>query len=282
MLGFPNRADQATLSGGAWTAGLPRALLQNRVIGKTARTIDAALTSTQFNIDLGAAKKTQLISLRNHNFSLNARYRITAAADAGYTALTYDSTWLNVWPVVYPYGSLEWEDDNFWSGQYTDEEAEGYVTELDHILPAQKLSRYWRIEINDTGNAAGYVQVGRLFIGPAWQPKVNMSYDGTSLAWETKTAVNEAIGGAEYFQRRTPYRVQHLALDWLEQDEAFSQAFELMRRAGLDQEILWIYDPDDTVHALRRRFLCRIRTLSAIENPYTTINKTAFELKELL
>lgn len=281
MLGFPNRTDQSVLSGGAWVSTLPRSNLQNRVIGKVARTVDTAATSTQFSIDLGSPKKTQLIGLRNHNFSLQATYRVTASPDSGFSTLAYDSGWLSVWPDVYPYGSLEWEDDNFWSGQYTDEEIDGYIAELDHILPTLKLARYWRVEINDTANAAGYIEIGRLFIGPAWQPKANMSKSGSSIAWETDTDVQKAIGGAEYFQRKPPYRVQLIALDWMDQDEAFSQAFELMRRAGVDQEILWIYDPDDTVHALRRRFLCRIRTLSPIQNPYATIDKTAYELKEL-
>lgn len=282
MFGFPNRADQSVLSGGTWVATLPRALLQDRVIGRTARTVNTALDSTKFDIDLGGTKKTQLISLRNHNFSLQARYRIRGASDSGFTSTVYDSGWLDVWPTVYPYGTLEWEDDNWWSGKYTLEETQGYVPELVHIINTPKVPRYWRIEIDDTVNAAGFVQIGRLFIGPAWQPKLNMSYQGAALGWETKTEVQEAIGGAEYFQRRTPYRLQRLALDAMEQSEAFSQAFELMRRAGVDQEVLFIHDPDDTVHALRRRFLARLRTLSPIEYPYFNTNRAAFELKELL
>lgn len=282
MLGFPNRTDAATLSGGSWTAGLPLSLLQSRVIGKTARTVDAALASTKFDIDLGAAKKIQLIALVNHNFSLAATFRITASTSPSFSPLVYDSGWSDVWPEVYPFGTLEWEDDNWWSRKYTAEETSGYIASLIKILPTFKLARYWRIEINDTTNAAGYVQVGRLFIGPAWQPVINMSYAGASIGWETKTEVQEALGGAEYFQRRTPYRVQRFSLDAMAQDEAFSQAFEIMRRAGIDQEILFIHDPDDTVHALRRRFLARLRTLNAIEYPYGTTNKAGFEVKELL
>lgn len=282
MLGFPNRADTATLSGGSWVAGLPLSLLQTRIIGETARTTNAALTSTKFDIDQGVAKKTQLIALRNHNFSIDARYRVTASASPAFSVLLYDSAWTDVWSVVYPYGSLEWEDNNFWSGRYAEEEIAGYTTELDHILPARVLARYWRIEIDDTTNPAGYLQVGRLFIGPAWQPVINMSHAGAALGWETKTSVQEAKGGAEYFDYRTPYRVQRFSLDAMQQDEAFSHAFDLMRRAGIDKEVLFIHDPDDTAHALRRRFLARLRALNAIEYPYGTTNSAGFEVKELL
>jgi hypothetical protein len=281
MLGFPNRADQAVLSGGAWVPTLPLQFLQTREIGEVARTTNTALASTQFTIDLGRSMKTQVIALRNHNLSITAEYRVIGSLTADFALLTHDSGWRDVWPVIYPYGTLEWEDDNWWTGKYTQEEREGYTTELDHLLPAAKLGRYWRVEIKDVGNPAGYVQVGRLFIGPAWQPKLNMIY-GAAIGWETKTEVQEAKGGAEYFDVRTPYRAQRFTLAWMDQDEAFTRAFELLRQAGIHAEILFIHDPADTVHALRRRYMGRLRTLSPIEYPYFNTNSTPFEIKELL
>lgn len=281
MLGFPNRADQSVLSGGTWVSTLPLQNLQTRVIGEVARTTDTSLASTQFTIDLGRSMKTQVIALRNHNLSITAQYRVTGSLTADFAVLAHDSGWKDVWPVIYPYGTLEWEDDNWWTGKYTKEEREGYTTELDHLLPAAKLGRYWRVELSDAGNPAGFVQVGRLFIGPAWQTRINMIY-GASLGWETKTEVQEAKGGAEYFAVRTPYRVQKFTLDYMDQDEAFARAFELQRQAGVHQELIFIHDPDDKVHSLRRRFMVRMRTLGAIEYPYNGINSTAFELKELL
>ena len=194
----------------------------------------------------------------------------------------YDSGWKDVWSIVYPFGSLEWGDENWWSGKYTTEEAEGYIAELVHILPSDRYERWWRIEFDDQTNAAGYIEIGRMFIGPVWQPKLNMKYDGASIGWETTTEARQAISGAEYFSDGINYRVQRFTLGHMKQDEAFSQAFELQRRAGISGEILWIHDPDDTVHALRRRFLARLRQLSPIEYPYPLTNSTAFELKELL
>lgn len=281
MIGFPNRADASTLSGGSWTATLPLNNLKNRIIGKVARSATDAIADTQFDIDLGTEKNIRVLSLTNHNCSLAALYRIRGSTVSNFATSVYDSGWLDVWPVVYPPGTLEWEDESWWTGKYTAEQMDGYTAALIHILPANTLARYWRIEIDDTTNAAGYVQIGRLFIGPAWQPTLNMSY-GASVGWETKTEVQEAIGGAEYFQRRTPFRTQTIELDWMTVDEAMANAFELQRRAGIDQEVLWIFDPDDTVHALRRRWLGRLRKLSAIEYPYFNTNKTAFEIKELL
>mgnify|MGYP001562811584 CR=1 FL=1 len=281
MIGFPNRIDSATLSGGSWSATLPRANIQNKVLGKVARSSDAALASTKFDMDLGAAKNIRLISVINHNCSLASLIRIRGASDSGFTAVLYDSGWVDVWAPVYSSLVLEWEDDNWWDGKYTDEQRAGYTSTFVQAMAANVLARYWRIEIDDTANAAGYVQIGRVFIGSAWQPVYGMDF-GATLGWETKTAIQEALGGAEYFQRRTPYRVAQFQTNLMSIDEGLGNAFDIQRRAGIDAEVLWVQDPADTLHALRRRFLGRMRQLSPMLYPYANAHSTAFEIKELL
>lgn len=281
MMGFPNRCDAAVLSGGAWMAGLPRANLQNRILGKVARSTDAAPASTIVNIDLGSAKNTRIVALANHNISLGGKYRLRGGADNTFAATLVDTGWADVWPVVYPESTLEWEDENWWDGKYTEEQIAGYTTLLNIILAVPIVARYWRLEIDDADNAAGYVQAGRLFIGPAWQPQLNMVY-GAGIGWQTGTDAQESLGGAEYFSRRTPYRVARFSLDWMSVDEGMATAFEMDRSAGIDREVLYVFDPNDTVHALRRQFLARLRALSPVEYPYFNITKKAYEIKELL
>lgn len=281
MIGFPNRIDLSSISGGSWLAARPLSKLKNRQIGDVARSTNLALASTKFDINLNAQRNVRVVDLRNHNFSLSAKYRITASNAADFAALKYDSGWSDAWPVVYPSGSLEWEDDNWWSGKYTDEQRVGYVAAVTHLLPSNVLAQYWRVEIDDAVNPDGYVQLGRVFIGPVWQPTHNMSY-GASIGWETTTEVQEAWSGSEYFDAKTPFRVARFAIDWMDEDEGMSSSFELTRQAGVDKEVMWIHDPTDTVHALRRRFLGRLRQLSPIEFPYANVTKNAFEIKELL
>jgi hypothetical protein len=281
MIGFPNRVDAATLSNGSWLSSLPLSNLQSRILGKVARSTDATNASTKLDIDLGSGKKVRLVCLINHNISISGRYRVRGGSDNTFVTTSYDSGWNDVWPVVFPWPILDWTDDNWWSGKYTAEEIAGFTTALVVILPYDIVAEYWRIEIDDTTNAAGYVQAGRIFIGPALSPTYAHVF-GSSVGWETKTDVQEAIGGAEYFQRRAPYRVSKVNFAGLTEDEGMSLAFELDRRAGIDQEVFWIHDIADTVHALRRRFLARIRQLDQIEFPYPNNMTRAYELKELL
>lgn len=282
-IGFPNRVDAGTLSGGSWEATLPLTNLQNRVLGKVARSSDALVASTQFDLDTSTTvKRFNVLAFVNHNLSLQAQVRIRSSTVSNFATTTYDTGWIDVWPMVYTVETLDWFSENFWSLKYTEEEISGYTPALIHVLPSANVSRYWRIEFDDTTNSDGYIQIGRMFMAPTWEPEENAATGSADIGWETNTDVQRAISGAEYFQPRTPYRVARFTFDVLSQDEAFANAFEIQRRAGVDQEVLFIHDTADTVHQLRRRFLGRLRKLSAIEYPYGDKNKTAFEISEVL
>jgi hypothetical protein len=281
MIGFPNRIDSCTLTGGSWVSTLPRDNIKNRTLGRVARSTNLLTTSTQFTVDMVNTKLVRLFAVVNHNFSLEAKYRLRGSNDATFSTFTYDSAWQNVWPAVYPSESVEWESDSWWTGTYSLEDIDGYVPNLVVVLPQIYQLRYWRLEIDDAANTAGYVQLGRVFLGEAWQPSKNASY-GLSLGMETRTDVQESLSGAEYFQYRKPCRVTRFSLDYLSEDEGMANALEMDRRAGIDKEVFWIHDPDDTVHAIRRQFLGRFRQLSPVEFPYFQTNKKAYEIKELL
>lgn len=279
MLGFPNRIDSATLSGGSWISTLPLNNLKNTTLGKLARSTNLMLTNTKMDIDLGKQQKIQMISAVSHNLAVDARYRLRGSNVNDFSAVEYDSGWVDVWSAVYPSATIDWEDSNWWSGKYTQEQIAGYTPTLTIILPMRVLARYWRLEFDDTANPAGYIQIGRVFIGPAWQPTINMSY-GAGIGWETDTAVQKARSGAEYFDERNPYRAVQFTIDNLDQDEAFARAFEIFRSAGISKEVMFIHDPSDTNNSIRRQFLGRLRALSKIEYASFNLNKVGFEIKE--
>lgn len=281
IIAFPNRFDEATLTGGSWSATLPRANLQDRRIKKLARTADAALLSTQFDIALTKSRAVKVLALVNHNLSAAALYRITSAEDSGFATLVSDSGWLDAWPSVYATLSLEWEDANWWDGTMLDEDKIGYTWTIVYILSPVTSSRYWRVEINDTANAAGYVQIGRVFMSGQWQPTYNMAY-GDSIRFETKTEIAETPGGTEYFDSRPARRIQRFTLPKMSIDEALGRAFEIDRRAGLDGEIFYVADPDETTHMIRTAFLCRMRELTPLEFPYLDNATKAFEVQEII
>jgi hypothetical protein len=281
VLAYGNLIDGANLYSGAWQAALPLNNLKDRRLGRLARSASTALSDTRFDIDFGGTRLVRVVALVNHNLSAGALYRIQLSMVPDFATNVVDSGWKSVWPTVYPFGALPWGAPNWWTAKYPSDQIEAYTATLVFILSRSTNARYIRVELNDTTNADGFVEAGRAFAADGWQPVRNMVY-GASLAWESRTEVQEALSGAEYFNVRTPVRVARFALDAMGEAEAMANAFEIQRAMGVDDELLFIWDPTDTAHALRRQFLCRMRTLSPIENPGPDRWKAPFEVKELL
>ncbi|MGZ8888060.1 MAG: phage head spike fiber domain-containing protein [Halobacteriota archaeon] len=194
----------------------------------------------------------------------------------------YSSDWQDVWPSVYDSAQMDWEQDNWWDAKYSSEETTGYTATLCHVIPeTAPICQRWRVDIDDTANNAGYIQIGRMFIGPAWKPERDIEV-GVNVGWETNTSVQKALNGSKYYQRRNPYRVTKFSFNALTEDEAMGQAFEIDRRTGIDGEVMWIENDQDTIHALRRRFLGTLRELSPIEFPYAGIGRKGYVIEEVV
>lgn len=280
IIAYGNMTDAATLSGGSWLAALPLTNLQNRLLGILARSTDDANASTKFDVDLGGPRIARVVSLANHTLSLNALYRVRFGDDPAFATTAYDSGWLDVWPAVYPFGSVPWGSPSWWSGQLAEDEIPDTAT-LCCIFDDSISGRYLRIEFDDTTNPAGYLDLGRLFIADGWQPDRNMVY-GAGLGWLDRSTVQEAISGAEWFTVRPGRRSARIDFTGMTESEAMAEAYELQRIVGTTGEILFIFDPDDAEHAGRRQWLGRLRTLNMIENPGPNRWRAPFDIQEIL
>lgn len=278
IIAYPNRSDDAVLSGGSWQA--PLANLQTRLLAEVARSTNLQAANTQLSIALTKERPALLLALVRHNLSRSATYRLTAGSAADLADL-YDSGWLDVWPAIYPQSTLGWDSPSWWDGRIAEEDRAGYPANLVHVLSATVFARYWRLELSDADNPAGYVEAGRLYLAEQWQPIVNCSW-GYGIGWEDKSGVEETLDGVEYFDQRPRYRVARFQLQHMSTDEAYGQAFELQRRQGVTGEVFLLSDPDDAIHRMRHSFLGRVRQLSPIE--YASYNRhvTAFEIKEIV
>lgn len=286
LIAYGNRADEAALSGGSYRPALPLTNLQDRRLGKVARSTNLLAASTMFTATLGDYKTVRVIGLVGHNLSPDAQYRFRGSSDPTFATSEYDSGWTNVWSSVYPFGSLPWGAPNWWPGTYALEEIENYTWNIVRDLGDTYVLPNWKFEFSDPNNPDGYVDAGRLFMGPAWQPQRNMDYGG-SLAWEDPSPIQTAKSGAEYPNKRKPYRVARFVTGQLSEDEGMANAFEIQGRMGITGEVLFFWNPNDGVHAIRRQFYGRLRSLSPVEFPYgrTTDgqqrNVAGWEVKEM-
>ena len=251
-LGFANQTDQATLSGGSWNASYPITNLQNRYLSQKARTSDDSTGSTTISIDLGAVQSIGVVALIATNISPSASIRIRGADNSSMTSPAYDSG------TVEPY-------------EHTD-----YAISFD-VVEVQ----YWRIDITDTSNPDGYVEIGRLFIGGRFRPAINVDY-GPTIGVESKTQVQEALNGPEYFDDRVNRRVWKGTWSALTNAEAYRQMLVIMRGQDVSGEVYFFEDDEDTLYQDQRWFYGRMRSLNAIDWPYLDRHSVGVEISELL
>lgn len=288
VLAYPNYVDAdaafftVAFSGGNWQPSAPLTNLRERLLIKRARSVDCALTSTRFWTDLGAPRDVRVIAIPFLTASRDALIRVRgfSAQDEDGTALA-DTGWTQLYPVIYPFGTLPYGHPSMFDGRMTPEDATLFPMPFVHVLAEAVNAGWWLIEIDDTESTLGYVEIPKVFLAPGWQPTLNMIY-GAAQGYEARTTMQESWGGAEFFDVQDGRRVARFGFDYLPEDEALTWAGDMQRRLGVHGQLFFIFDPDDTTHLHRRSFLARQRQLSPLEYAVYGRNSTTFELSEVI
>lgn len=281
ILGFNRWTDDITFSGGSWNASYPSSNLKLLPLARVARSSDALAASTQFVATLSQSRPIRLVALVRHNCSLTATFRVRLYSDTGLTSLVYDSGTLDVWPPVYSSTYLEWADANWWHRKYTSDEIAGYPWTRPLWLGQVYSARAVKVEITDTANSAGYVQVGLCEIAQGWQASHNFRY-GVEFGFEDGSEGQAALGGAEYFDQRPLKRVVRGEIPGLTHDEAMTRGYELFRRYGRVTPFLWFPFPGTTLHWLRDTFLVRNAELPLLAHASFGRDRFPFSFREVV
>jgi hypothetical protein len=216
-----------------------------------------------------------------YNFTPQATYQVIGGTTPGASDV-YDSGVENVWQRIYQYTDLDFEEENWWTGQISNTEAALYPGKLLHDMAGNYSARYWRIQFSDTANADGYVQVGRLWMGPVWSPARQSYSYGATLGWEPRDRAAVSRSGRRYSERNSAARVFEFQLESMGDAEAFGRVLDMRRLLGSEGQLLVIPDPDDTAQRHRRDILARIRRHSGVRQTFLDLQQTAFELEEWL
>lgn len=280
LIAFRNYVDDGSLSGGAWTAGLPRANLATRQPSMLARTNSVVADDTQVTLDIGEARPVAFVGLLRHNLSQSGQWRITVSDDPSFATLKHDSGMVDIWPAITPFGIGLWGEFQ-WGGKLDPLLVGTYGIDGFHVLPASVRGRYVRIELSDTANAAGYLEAGRLVVAPAWQPSVNLQY-GWSIEQVDDSRSVKSRGGQTYVDQRPKYRRLTFTLDHLEADEMFGNAYELERLKGKGGDVLVVLDPEDSKHRHRHSVYGLLAQTTPVSNAYAGRFAKEFVVEELI
>lgn len=304
VIAHPNRIDAdpkyatVAFSGGAWEPDLPLTNLAVASLSDVARSVDVALSSTRFWVDLGRTRDISVFAIpwmRGYMDgaevappkSLTIRARAFPAMDDTLTAISgSDTDWQDLCPVTYPLGTLPTWHPSFVDGKMSDEEwdelhSTGGGMPYWHLWDTPVIARYWLVEIDASTSGYDAIDIPRAVFAPGHQYTVNFAYGG-SLEWEDPTQVETSMGGAEFFEVLDGKMVFRFGIDYLPEDEALIQVRDMQVNRGISGQLFAILHPDDTVHRHRRAMLCRMRTLPALEYAVFGRDKATFELSQII
>lgn len=273
IIGYGNRIEQGTLSGGAWQA--PLSNIKIRALQERARSADAERASTWFDVDLGTERLVSMLAINAHSLSVNALVRITAGSAVGGNEL-YDSGWQDAWPPAFATSTLEWEDINFWDGRLTAEQRAAYTSCYAVELPVV-YAQHWRFEFDDVNNSDGYIEIGRVFMGRKFDATFEI---GAELGWQDESKVSRSLMRVKYFDKIKPFRVANLSIPAMSDEQAMSGLFELQRIAGQTEEVLFIGAPDTPSEMIRQAFVGTLRKLSPVRAFSYKLNSSGLEIEE--
>ena len=249
-----------TPTGGDWAPTLPLANLNSTRITKVARSVDATLLKTQWVEQVPAA--AQVLILKWCNLSSAAQLRLSVGTTSG-----DDDLYAGAWGDYFRYTPA--------SG-ITARQVDGII-----VTPTEMpADAWWKVEIDDTANADGYVEIGHRHIAPLWQPAISAAY-GLQDGVEDLSESDASDGGDECFVDRENRRFVQLVLEVLTPAEG-ATLHDMQRTLGKNGHLYYLPNPADLAYSQRYGFLARQRELSALEYPHPRTRRQPMRLTERL
>jgi hypothetical protein len=257
-IGYSNRIDDATLTGGSW-GGYPLTYLQNRSLTFVARSSNADESATIVDIDMGSATTDQVLWVHGHNLSSAAEFVVERGTTQGGTDV-YAGEQLPVWSFT-PINGI-------YSGRYF-----GFGL----VMPTANSAQWTRLRILNATNPSGYVQISRIFLGPLFSPE----YGPTELSdeWINHSNVERITGGADWVSKRPPRRSRRFVFGALTYEEGRTIK-KIQRLHDTASEVVYIADRFDREQMQRNSFLGLFSELGALDYPFWQHNGIAISIDE--
>lgn len=275
---YDNKIKTATLSGGSWT--LPLANLKTSKLKQVSRSNGVTTDSTQFNVALSTASPIKGLMLGPTNLTPNAMVKVTKYTNSNFTGEEWTTGWLSASYTRYAFGEMPWGTAYLYPGfilnQYLDRQPWAIITFDERVS-----GLYWKVEIDDTANPAGYVDIGLAFFSDAFA--VNRSYDYSSggLSLLDQSFSSETLGGTKVFWRRKNKRKWQCQISYLKNSEAFRSYLHMINLAGYDDEIFVIPDPSSE-YIQERSFLGTFTQIDSVSQPLPDRVNVGFSVEEII
>ena len=193
-----------------------------------------------------------------------ANAELQAITTTGPEAIGYDSGWQDALAMTF-----HGDTPANWGAQYP------LIAATSEAVTA----RYLTVEIDDTTNAAGYVQIGHLYASGGFQPEHNAEHPGFADGRIDPSDVETSVTGRVYGTKREQRRKVDFSLPVLSQDEA-DHVDELRAAMGITESVLYVPDPANAAHSQRYSFWGRFAEVNQLEYPFYENRSTIFRLEQ--
>jgi hypothetical protein len=273
VLAARNRIEEATLTGGAWTA---LENLKTFFLGQTASSTTLDAEQTWIEASWPTSQVVDLVAICGHNLTVDGQVRLRLWLG---DQQVYDSGTVNIWP-AWPFGTIPFGDPRWWGHQMIAEDIEGYHGYWLAVMPELTVVDRLRLDVLNPLNPRGFIDLPLIFAGPALQ--VSANYDPSDgWGWQESGDVDLAEFGTPITGDDEDPRVFRCQLSHLPHDEALAGLGELMRYCGRGRRpVLVVPDPGDLYHLHRRSFLGFFPRRPLLETAYKRHRRAALEIWE--
>ena len=140
-------------------------------------------------------------------------------------------------------------------------------------------ARYYYIEIEDSSNPLGYLDIYKAVVSPAWQPTINLSHKWR-ISYVDKSKLTRSRGGQAYLDLVPQYRKLKIALQGFSKTEMMANKLEMDRLVGTYTPVLISLAPLDTESLADKSIYGTQSKLTKIQEYGNNITKTSIEIEE--
>jgi hypothetical protein len=250
VFGYARNSSFYTLSGGSWNTAYPITNLFQMGLSRIGRTTNATTGSTIIKGTASATHSVGVVMLSGTNLQVSATVRIRFYSDAAWTTQIYDS------------GAIAWPGGVWWGA------GTNYAV------------RSFQIDIADTSNPDGYIEIGWLELANSVQPTYSFQF-GADLGFRARTQKTEVLGGSIYFDRRDKPRV--FSGTFTSPDAESINIFLAMQEVyDIDTPFIWLPHPTDNSKWIATAFLARFVDLNAMRYVKYGVKEVPINLEEVL
>lgn len=279
-LAWPNNVDRFAISSPQeFISTLPLSNLHTPVYQQVAR-----VSGGEVSIDVSSAEyiPMSVVGIANHNLSAAAAVRIRVYYDEPKTILLYDSGNLPAWPALHQSTDLEWEEDALWLGTARDQDLTLYTPLFVHFMENSFTGRVVSLDISDPDNSSGFIELGRLLVCRWWEPELNPQYGDVQLNYEEQTERSTANDGTDFFYKKRKRRLANINFTNINEEDAYSRLFGMLRTQGIDGEIIFSYDRAPNTYYVQRTFVGRLQQLDALSQQDFGLHQSQVNLREVI